>query len=146
MLVEFDRPERTTGLLESTKLATGRGEGHGGADDVEVNGADGTIVYSTQDPLRLRVGRRADADLRTIDVPREFHVWPASTREPSQGDPLVTFRYDQDAEFIDAIANSRPCQPSFYDGVMAQVVMDAAIDSAQQRRWVELNYPKQEGS
>lgn len=142
MLVEFDRPEHTTGVLESTKLATGRGEGHRGADDVEVNGADGTIVYSTQDPLRLRIGRRGGADLSLVDVPREFQLWPGSTRDPAQGDPLVTFRYDQDAEFIDAIVNHRRCRPSFYEGVMAQVVMDAAIESAQQRRWVELSYPK----
>jgi predicted dehydrogenase len=144
MLVEFDRAAHTTGVLESTKLATGRGEGHRGADDVEINGADGTIVYSTQDPLRLRVGGRGDLDLHAIDVPREFQVWPGSKRDPAQGDPLVTFRYDQNAEFIDAIVNSRPCSPSFYEGVMAQAVMDAAIESAQQRRWIELRYPKQQ--
>ena len=38
----------------------------------------------------------------------------------------MTFRYDQDFEFIDAIANGRPCRPSFREGAMAQAVMDAA--------------------
>ena len=58
---EFDRQD-ITALLESTKLATGRGEGLHGADDVEINGEDGTIVYSTQKPLELRIGRIGDAD------------------------------------------------------------------------------------
>jgi len=80
--------------------------------------------------------------LKPIDVPAEFRVISSSTRDPDQGDPLVTFRYDQDAEFIDAIAQGRPCQPSLYDGVMTQVVIDAAVESARERHWVELAYPK----
>jgi predicted dehydrogenase len=129
-----------TGVLESTKLATGRGMGHRGQDTVEVNGSAGTIVYSTQKPLELWIGYRDDDDLRRIDVPRESLVWPGSPRDPSQGDPLVTFRYDQDFEFIDAIVTNRPCRPSFKEGVMGQVVMDAAIISSDQRRWVDVDY------
>ena len=108
MLCAFERND-VTGVLESTKLATGRGEGH-----------------------------RGDADLRKIDIPREFLVWPGSPRDPSAGDPLATFRYDQGFEFIDAILKARPCRPSFREGVMAQAVMDAAIRSAEQRAWVDV--------
>jgi predicted dehydrogenase len=50
----------------------------------------------------------------------------------------VTFRYDQSFEFIDAIQNQRPCRPSFKDGVMAQQVMDAALQSHENRAWVEV--------
>jgi predicted dehydrogenase len=139
MLVEFTR-YRASGVLESTKLATGRGEGHRGEDDVEINGIDASIVYSTQAPLTLRIGQRNDRELRTIEVPREFRAWPGSTRDPDQGDPLVTFRYDQDAEFIDAIANQRDCFSSFGAGAMAQIVMDAALQSMRERRWVDLDY------
>ena len=45
---------------------------------------------------------------------------------------------DQTAEFIDAIVNQRPCSPSFADGARAQAVMDAALASAEQRRWVDV--------
>jgi predicted dehydrogenase len=127
-----------TGVLESTKLATGRGEGHRGQDIVEINGSAGTIVYSTQKPLELQIGHRGDKDLRRVDIPREFHVWPGSPRDPSQGDPLVTFRYDQSFEFINAIANNRPCQPSFREGVMAQAVMDAVQQSQAVGKWVDV--------
>ena len=129
-----------TGVLESTKFATGRGMGHRGQDTVEVNGSAGTIVYSTQKPLELWIGKLGDADLRKIDIPREFLVWPGSPRDPLQGDPLATFRYDQGFEFIDAILNQRPCRPSFREGAMAQAVMDAAIVSSDQRRWVDVDY------
>jgi predicted dehydrogenase len=141
MICEFEKRSTAaaaTGVLESTKLASGRGEGHRGQDVVEVNGAEGSIVYSTQKPLELRIGRRGDADLKTIDVPREFWVWPGCPRDPSAGDPLVTFRYDEDFEFIDAIVQARPCAVTFEDGAAAQAVMDAAVESCAQRRWIEV--------
>ena len=45
--------------------------------------------------------------------------------------------YDQDVEFIDAILNQRPCVPSFLEGVQAQAVMDAAVLSVIEKRWVK---------
>ena len=128
----------TTAVLESTKLATGLGENHRGQDVVEVNGPGGTVVYSTQSPLTLKVGRPGDADLRTVDVPRSFHVWPGSPRDPTVGDPLATFRYDQDVEFVNAIREGRSCVPTFWDGAAVQAVMDAVVTSAEQRRWVDV--------
>jgi predicted dehydrogenase len=136
MMGEFE--SGASGVLESTKLATGRGEGHRGQDIVEVNGSEGSAVYSTQKPLELWVGKRGDADLAKVDVPREFRVWPGSKRDPDQGDPLATFRYDQSAEFINAITEQRECRPSFQAGVQAQAVMDAVLKSAEQRAWLEL--------
>ena len=140
MLAEFDRQD-VTGVLESTKLAIGRGEGLHGADDVEINGQDGSIVYSTQRPLELRLGRTGGSDLETVAVPREFFVWPGSPRNADDGNPLVTFRYDQTFEFIDAIVNRRPCRPSFLEGVLAQAVMDNAMVSQNEKRWVDVEYP-----
>jgi predicted dehydrogenase len=140
MLADFQH-DNITGVLESTKLATGRGEGLHGADDVEVNGDEGSIVYSTQSPLELRVGKKNDSDLSKVPVPREFLTFPGSPRNPDDGDPLITFRYDQTVEFIDAIVNQRPCRPSFLDGAKAQAVMDAASVSQDQRCWVDVEYP-----
>ncbi len=133
-----DYESETTGVLESTKLAIGRGEGHHGQDVVEINGSEGSIVYSTQRPLELQIGKPGDPDLHTIPVPREFWVYPGSPRNPDEGSPLVTFRYDQDFEFIQAIREKRPCRPSLLDGAKAQAVMDAAVQSAAERRWVDV--------
>jgi predicted dehydrogenase len=78
-----------------------------------------------------------------VAVPKEFLVWKGSPRDPDRGDPLVTFRYDQDFEFYDAIRNSHPCRPSFADGARAQAVMDAAVKSDAEGRWVDV--PKVSG-
>ncbi len=137
IIADFD--QNVTGVLESSKLATGRGEGHRGLDLCEVNGSEGTIAYTTQKPLQLQIGKKGDVDLHTVMVPDEFLVWPGSTRDPRQGDPLVTFRYDQNFEFIDAIRNQRPCRPSFAEGVRAQAVMEAAITSSREKRWVDVS-------
>ena len=111
ILADFE--SGATGVLESTKLATGRGEGHRGQDLCEVNGREGTIVYSTQQPTgaadrqarRRRTWRRCRCREEFLVLARA----PRATRRT--GDPLVTFRYDQDFEFIDAIREQRPCRP-----------------------------------
>ena len=141
MIVRFkdglgDRP--VTGVLESTKLATGRGEGHRGLDLCEVNGSEGSIAYTTQKPLELQIGKKNGPDLQRVKVPDEFLVIPGSPRDPKKGDPLATFRYDQNFEFIDAIRNQRPCSPSLLDGAKTQAIMDAALLSDAERRWVDV--------
>lgn len=127
-----------TGVMESSKLCSGRGEGGQSLDFCEINGSEGTLVYSLGRPHELQQGRLGGHGLETVRVPEEFLKVPGSPRDPHAGDPLVTFRYDQNYEFIDAILNQRPCQPSFNDGARVQAVMDAAVQSARDRRWVDV--------
>ncbi|MHB1305687.1 MAG: Gfo/Idh/MocA family protein [Limisphaerales bacterium] len=127
-----------TGVLESSKLASGRNESWRSLDYVEINGSEGTFEFTTGKWNELQAGRRGGPGLRPLAVPPEFWVWPGSPRDPAAGDPLVAFRYDQAAEFINAIREQRPCAVTFHDGARAQAVMDAAIRSAETRQWVEL--------
>lgn len=127
-----------TGVLESTKVATGRGESARSHDYCEVNGSEATLVYYFGQKQELEIGRRGQSGLETLPVPKEFLKWPGSPRDPTLGDPLFNFRYDQNFEFIDAILNRRPCVPSFFDGARVQAVMDAAKVSAAEKRWVDL--------
>jgi predicted dehydrogenase len=129
-----------TGVWESSKLATGRGEGANSLDLCEVNGSEGTLVYSLSYPKELLMGKPGGRELERVKVPPEFLVYPGSPRDPQQGDPLITFRYDQNYEFIDAILNQRECRPSFADGLSVQLVMQAIFASAQEQRWVEPDY------
>ncbi len=126
-----------TGVLESSKLATGRGEGGQSQDYCEINGSEASLVYYLERPHELQIGRPGGAGLEKLPVPTEFLKWPGSGRDPAQGDPLVTFRYDQDFEFVDAILNDRPCRPSFREGAQVQAIMEAILQSAQESRWVE---------
>jgi predicted dehydrogenase len=128
-----------SGVLESSKLASGRNESWRSLDYVEINGSKASAVFFTGRWNELQMGRADGPGLEVVSVPREFWTWPGSPRDPGVGDPLVTFRYDQAFEFVDAIRNQRPCTPSFHDGVRTQAVMDAAIQSAERRQWVELD-------
>ena len=136
ILAEFSN--NATGVLESSKLATGRGEGARSQDYCEINGSEGTLLFQLSHPLELQMTKRGDSDLHTVRVPNEFLKWPGSPRDPIAGDPLITFRYDQDVEFIRAIVEQRPCVPSFIDGAKAQAVMDSALLSAKEKRWVDV--------
>ena len=139
VLAEFQNG--ASGVLESSKLASGRNESWRSLDLVEVNGSERSYVFTTGKWNELQVGRAGGPGLETITIPREYWTWPGSPRDPSVGDPLVTFRYDQAWEFVDAIRSQRPCVPTFHDGARAQAVMDAAVRSAETRQWVELEPP-----
>ncbi|MBT5926866.1 MAG: Gfo/Idh/MocA family oxidoreductase [Verrucomicrobia bacterium] len=128
-----------TGVLESSKLATGRNESWKSQDYLELNGSEGSVVFYTGKWNELQIGKPGGDGLETQMIPSEFWAWPGSPRDPNVGDPLVTFRYDQAFEFLDAIQNQRACVPSFWDGAEALRIMDAAVLSSKESRWVNLD-------
>lgn len=136
VLADFDNG--ATGVLESTKMATGRGEGIRSQDYCEVNGTEGSVLFHSANPWQVQVGSKTGKALRELSVPMGYLKVPGSSRDPFGGDPQVTFRWDQNVEFVRAIQENRPCSPSFADGVLAQAVMDACIQSSQTRQWVDV--------
>ena len=136
ILAEFQNG--ATGVLESSKLASGRNESWRSLDYVELNCSERSFVFITGEWNKLQTGMAGGPGFETIVVPREFWKSAGSPRDPGQGDPLATFRYDQAWEFVDAIRNQRPCVPSFHDGARTLAVMDATMRSAETRHWVEL--------
>jgi predicted dehydrogenase len=133
-IAEFE--SGASGVLESSKVATGYGEGARSRDRVEVNGPEGSLIYELQDPHRL-VGVRRGGGLEQMTVPPDLLAY---TGEPlSAGvDPQQAFRWDQDAEFIAAIREGRPCVPSFHDGARAQAVIEAIVASNAERRSIDV--------
>jgi predicted dehydrogenase len=128
-----------TGVMESSKIATGHNESMWSPDYVEVNGSEGSIRYDTQRPHEIFTARKGDKSFTRVEVPKDFLVVPGSPRDPSKGDPLFVFRYDQTWEFIEAIRQQRRCVPSFYEGALAQGVIDAALLSEREKRWVDVS-------
>jgi predicted dehydrogenase len=126
-----------TGVWEGTTLAKGydrRGFGHEWA---EINGSEASAVYQLHAPNSVLVGRSGH-DLAAVDVPAEFLKPETSPRDPSRGEPATVFRYDLVWEFVSAIVEDRAAVPSFYDGLRAQIVADAVIESYAARRWVDI--------
>lgn len=133
-LAEFD--SGATAVFEMGKLTKGRGP-DGGHDLCEINGSEASAVYQLHTPHSILIASRGKPYARRA-VPQEFLKWPGSPRDPHEGDPIQTFRYDQAWEFVSAIREERDCTPSFFHGMRAQVVADAIIESASARRWVQV--------
>ena len=128
----------TAASFDLSKVAKGREAGGKGLDEFEVYGTEGTVIYHLHRPHEILLGR-PKGRLETLQVPREFLTHPASPRDPFVGEPTTTFRYDQDVAFIQSIVDGHSDGlPTFYDGMRAQAVIDAVVQSAQQRRWVDV--------
>jgi predicted dehydrogenase len=125
------------GVWEGTTLAKGYHRNGFGHDWAEINGSDGSAVYRLHEPNTILLGKTGQ-DLVPSQVPREFLVQPGSLRDPSSGEPATVFRYDLVWEFVSAIVQDRDAVPSFYDGLRAQIVADAVLESYAERRWMEI--------
>lgn len=126
-----------TGVWEGTTLAKGYGRNGFGHEWAEVNGSEASAVYRLHEPNTILLGRTGQ-DLAPVPVPPEFLKPADSPRDPSQGEPATVFRYDLVWEFVSAIVEGRPAVPSFIDGLNAQVVADAVLESYERRMWIEL--------
>lgn len=127
-----------TGVWEGTTLAKGYDRNGFGHEWAEVNGSEGSAVYQLHKPNTILLGKTGE-DLAPVDVPEEFLKPSGSPRDPSQGEPATVFRYDLVWEFVSAIHEGREAMPDFADGLNAQRIADAALDSYDTRRWVDLN-------
>ena len=127
-----------SGVLESSKLASGTNESWRSPDRVELNGSEASFSFTTGTWNELQFGKVGGPGLKALPIPPEFYVWPGSPRDPGVGDPLVSFRYDQAVEFVNAIREQRPCAVTFRDGARMQDVTDAAVKSTATRAWVDL--------
>lgn len=128
-----------TGVWEGTTLAKGykrKGFGHEWA---EINGSEGSVVYQLHTPNTILIGNNSE-DLHVEQVPAEFLRPTGSPRSLTDGEPATLFRYDLMWEFVSAICEGRDATPSFYDGLVAQVLADSVLKSFADESW--LNVPK----
>lgn len=135
LIGEFDCG--AVGVWEGTTVAKGyklKGFGHEWA---EINGSEASAVYRMHDPNHLLFGK-SGGDLEPIVVPDEFLKPKDSPRDPKNGEPGTVFRYDLVWEFVSAIVDKRKAIPCFYDGLRAQIVADAVLESQQKRAWIDI--------
>lgn len=125
------------GVWEGTTLAKGYGFNGFGHEWAEINGSEQSAVYRLHAPNQIWLGRTGH-DLAPVDVPAEYLKPDGSPRDPSEGEPATVFRYDLVWEFVSAILEQRDATPSFYDGLQAQRVADAVLQSHSERRWIDL--------
>ena len=87
----------------------------------------------------IRGARQDEKQLQVLSIPEE--LWAGVDR----AQPLIEQVLDAflkqpigDRQFIDAILDDQSVAPSFHDGLKAQEVMEAAIQSHEQGVWVSL--------
>ncbi len=139
LIGEFD--DGTTGVWEGTTLAKGYQRDGFGHEWAEVNGSEGSAVYRLHEPNTILLGKTGQ-DLAPVSVPPEFLKPTGSPRNPDEGAPATVFRYDLMWEFISAIVERRAAVPSFLDGLNAQVVADAVLESHSKRSWIDIPPPR----
>ncbi len=125
------------GVWEGTTLAKGYGLNGFGHEWAEINGSEASAVYRLHEPNVILLGSTGH-DLAPVNVPAEFLRPEGSPRDPSQGQPATVFRYDLVWEFVSAITEGRQAVPSFYEGLSAQVIADAVLQSQRDRKWIEI--------
>jgi len=125
------------GVWEGTTLAKGYHRNGFGHEWAEINGSEASVVYRLHEPNTLLLGKTGN-DLHDVPVPRDFLSPAGSPRNPDEGVPSTVFRYDLMWEFVSAIVEGRDAVPSFYDGLKAQIVADAVLQSHAERRWIDV--------
>jgi predicted dehydrogenase len=136
LIAEFETG--CTGVFEATKVAPGYGRGLKSHDYVEIHGPEGSLKYYLHEPTTLYHALPNDL-YQAEPVPEEFLKLPGSPRDPREGDPSVTFRWDQAWEFVSAIREGRPATPDLRAGARVQAVLDAALRSSEPGQWQTLS-------
>ena len=104
----------------------------GNHQDMILCGEEGTLElkYDTRVGGELRGIRRGEDNFQTIEIPQEF--WGANV-------PFDVFKITTaDQSFIDSILYDRAAEPTFLNGYKVQQVIDAAVRSDQQGKWVSI--------
>ena len=124
--------------LEATRFAPGRKN----SITLEINGSDGSLYFDLEDMNRLKFFSRRDSKgeqgFRDIIVTDPSHPyvkqwWPRGHIIGYEHTFVHTV-----ADFIAAVARNKSVQPDFADGLRTQRVLDAALRSAHNNRWINI--------
>ncbi len=126
------------GLFESTRYA----RGHKALYTYEVNGEHASLRWDLHDLHRLQYfDHRDDSIVRGW---RNVHV--SDSDQPYMGHwwvPGLQIGYEhsfvhQVADFLDALAQGKPCEPTFRTALETQKVCDAVLQSAREGSWISI--------
>lgn len=133
------------GTFESTRYARGRKN----YNTFELNGADGSVFFDLEDPQILEFFEYRDPRTGTkcadhLTGWRRIHV--TNFEHPYMDKwwvPGCTIGYEHTftnalADFLQGLDSGKPTQPDFRSALATQKVCDAVLQSAKERKWVEI--------
>ncbi len=130
------RGRDTMGYFEVTRY----GMGHRNQNRIEINGSKGAMIFDMEKMNELEFYSHDDSTdrqgFRRIQVgesnhPYTAHWWPAG-HIIGYGDTFVNQVYD----LVMAIKEGKSVHPNFRDGLMCQKVLEAADQSAREKKWI----------
>ncbi len=126
--------------LEATRFALGRKNGL----QIEINGSKGSLVFDLEDLNRLKFYNETDPSAQRgfkdiLVTQGGAHPYVGSWWPPGH---IIGYEHTfvhTIADFVNAVADKKTVQPTFEDGLAAQIVLEAVEKSAATRKWVEIS-------
>ena len=126
------------GHFEATRFANGRKNGN----TFEINGELGSLYFDLEDMSRLWYFDSRDPKhvqgWRHISVWEEVHPYMKHWWVPGCAIGYEHTFGNQAADLMNAIAQNKPMQPNFDDGLKCQLVLDAVMEASSSDRWVRV--------
>jgi len=126
--------------LEATRFALGR-KNH---IEVEVNGSKGSLHFDFEDMNRLKffdntqpTDRQGFRDI-LVTQPGGAHPYVGAWWPPGH---IIGYEHTfvhTVADFVNAVVDGKPVQPTFEDGLKNERVLEAVEESAKSRQWVKV--------
>lgn len=135
LLLQFEN-----GALGSLHLSVVADEPHN-PQTMEFHGADGTLYSQFDFGTTQQVLGKKESDENIAELTIPDRIWQEVNRENSL-DTIINLLAQQNVMgrgFITAIAEDKPVKPDFHDGASAQRVIDAALKSYAERRWIDVD-------
>jgi predicted dehydrogenase len=126
------------GSFEATRFAAGR-RNH---NRIEINGSKGSLVFDLEDMNRLLYYNAEDPGdvpgFRSIQATEGCHPYIGHWWPPGHAVGYQNTFVNQFADFFQAIADDTTPQPGFEEGLETQKVIEAATQSFETQRWVDI--------
>jgi predicted dehydrogenase len=108
---------------------------------MEFYGSEGSLrSFTDWDKVQEVHGAKVDKGaVKPLEIPE--HIWGKARRDTVHNTYKDIFRQEgfMTQDFISAIAEKRQTFPTFREGAYVQKVLEAALKSDQEKRWVELS-------
>jgi predicted dehydrogenase len=124
--------------FESTRYA----RGHKALYTFEINGEHASIFWDLHDLHRLQYFDHRDPGVvrgwRSIHVSDGDHPYMGNWWVPGLQIGYEHSFVHQVRDFLEGIETGKPAQPDFRNAYQTQLVLDAILDSARERKWVSV--------
>jgi predicted dehydrogenase len=124
--------------LEATRFAPGRKN----SISLEINASKGSLYFDLEEMNRLKFFSTRDSrdrqGFRDIIVTESSHPYMKHWWPPGH---IIGYEHTfihTVADFVRAVVNDKPVQPDFADGLRTQRVLDAAAQSAHNKKWMNI--------